>query len=176
MARERKLINILFILFILCVFFIIGSYAINFGNSPISKDPSNWGVLGDYFGGILNPLISTITLIFLIKTYLTQKEEIHKSDIEADYQRKISLKIASLQLLNTQISASQDLISLYKSEMEGVTISMNAQGNGRSYTGIDGKLYFSDNEQIKYRLKMADKIQTELKKIDEYLKEITKIS
>jgi len=158
--------------FAFCLVIIIGSYILNFRSSPISNNPSDWGVLGDYFGGILNPLISLITLFFLIKTYLSQKEELIQSEIAADEQRQISQKTAYIQLLSTKISASYEIVALYRGEMEGVTNAMNAPGNGRSYTSMEGQRYFHDEEQREYRLLMARKIKAELGKIDDYLKEI----
>jgi len=164
------------LVFAFCLAIIIGSYILNFRNSSISNNPSDWGVLGDYFGGILNPLISLITLFFLIKTYLSQKEELHQTEIAANEQRKISQETAHIQLLSTKISASYEIIALYRGEMEGVTNAMNAPRNGRSYTSMEGKRYFSDDEQIEYRLSMARKIKVELEKIDNYLKEIHTLS
>lgn len=38
------------------------AYIFEFWNSPISHDPNRWGVLGDYIGGILNPIISLASL------------------------------------------------------------------------------------------------------------------
>ncbi|HCR2080175.1 TPA: hypothetical protein ONC71_003890 [Enterobacter kobei] len=172
MKREKSVITFLMLAFASCLVIVIGSYILNFRSSSISNNPSDWGVLGDYFGGILNPLISLITLFFLIKTYLSQKEELIQSEIAADEQRKISQKTAYIQLLSTRISASYEIVALYRGEMEGVTNAMNAPGNGRSYTSMEGKLYFNDQEQREYRLLMARKIKAELEKIDGYLKEI----
>lgn len=41
-------------------------YVIDFHNLPRSSDPSDWGTFGDYFGGILNPIISFLTLIVTV--------------------------------------------------------------------------------------------------------------
>ncbi|SMB40894.1 exported hypothetical protein [Serratia proteamaculans] len=174
MKRESRMINTLLILFIACVLIVIGSYTANFRNFSISNNPADWGVLGDYFGGVLNPLISIVTLFFLIKTYLSQKQELHQSEMSAQEQREMSLKMARIQLLQTKISASYEIIAVYRQEMEGVTVAMNAPGNGRAYTGIDGIRYFSDKDQKKYRLIMASKVQKVLVQIDEYLSELDK--
>jgi uncharacterized membrane protein len=174
MKSENRIVNIIIIAFILFTLVVIGSYAANFRNFPISNNPADWGVLGDYFGGVLNPLISFVTLFFLIKTYLSQKKELHQSEISAQEQREISLKMALIQLLQTKISASYEIVAVYRQEMEGVTVAMNAPGNGRAYIGIDGTRYFSDEEQKKYRLLMASKIQRELDNIDIYLRELDK--
>lgn len=158
--------------FALCLAFVIGAYILNFKSNTISGDPSNWGVLGDYIGGVLNPLISLFTLIFLVKTYLSQKEELHQSEMAAKEQLKISRNIVEAQLLNTKISASYELISVYKSEMDGATSAMNGPRGGRAYTAIDGKVYWSDEEQKSYRKDMAKKIDQELKYIKELLNKV----
>jgi uncharacterized membrane protein len=44
-------------------------------NWTISKNPSDWGVFGDFFGGILNPLIAIAALITLIRAVKLQKSE-----------------------------------------------------------------------------------------------------
>lgn len=43
----------------------IFSYLINFANHPLSSDPANWGVFGDYIGGTINTMVSIISLIIL---------------------------------------------------------------------------------------------------------------
>ncbi|HEY6436916.1 MAG TPA: hypothetical protein VIY47_10010, partial [Ignavibacteriaceae bacterium] len=39
-----------------------------------SKDPAVWGQLGDYVGGVLNPLLSFISIVLLIKSLVLQYE------------------------------------------------------------------------------------------------------
>lgn len=41
---------------------------------PISNSPSDWGALGDYMGGILNPLLSFASILLLIHTVHMQRE------------------------------------------------------------------------------------------------------
>ncbi|KFE99014.1 hypothetical protein [Chryseobacterium luteum] len=41
-------------------------YVINFHENDRSTDPADWGVFGDYLGGILNPIISFLTLIITV--------------------------------------------------------------------------------------------------------------
>ncbi|HEX7904910.1 MAG TPA: hypothetical protein VF487_13620 [Chitinophagaceae bacterium] len=41
-------------------------YVKDFNELPRSANPSDWGTFGDFFGGILNPLISLLTLIVTI--------------------------------------------------------------------------------------------------------------
>jgi len=41
-------------------------YIINFRGSPISLYPSDWASFGQYMGGVVGPLISTINLAVII--------------------------------------------------------------------------------------------------------------
>lgn len=172
MKKENLAIKCLALFFIVCMIIVIASYVINFKNSQVSNNPADWGVLGDYFGGILNPLISLMALFFLMKTYLSHKDELHQSEKAAEEQRKISQKTIRMQLLNTKISASYEMIAVYRGEMASVTLAMNAAGGGRSYTAMDGKVYFSDADQKVYRSLMAGKVSKQLESVERYLAEV----
>ncbi|NYB31532.1 hypothetical protein [Pantoea agglomerans] len=180
MSKEKAFIKYIIFLFSCCLLFVIGFYLINFRESKISSNPSDWGVLGDYFGGVLNPLISLFTLIFLVKTYLTQKQEIQLNEVSSKEQREllertskeqkdISLKTAQIQLLNTKISACYELIAVYRGEMEGTTLAMSSN---RAFISIHGVEYYSDAKQIEYRNHLAVFVSTKLDEIQNYLKEL----
>lgn len=68
MKKYRPLIVFLVILFTLIGIPIV-IYVWNFRQAEVASDPTAWGVLGDYFGGILNPIISLASLCVL--GYLT---------------------------------------------------------------------------------------------------------
>ncbi|KTT36491.1 hypothetical protein SB9_05200 [Pseudomonas oryzihabitans] len=56
---------------------VIFGYFFNFSilaKQPISDQTDAWGQLGDYVGGILNPIFGFISLIFLIKSLKIQNE------------------------------------------------------------------------------------------------------
>lgn len=169
MKKETKTLIISMIILATGVTLVAGNYIYKFSSSSISSSPSDWGVLGDYVGGTLNPLISLITLFYLIRTYLSQKEELSES-------AKTAQKSAKIELLKTLISATYEKISLYRSEMEGVSRAMNGPRGGYSFTAMDGELHVTGSEQKKYRLIMADKIKSELERIDKYLEEIERLS
>ncbi|MFJ5434056.1 hypothetical protein ACIPSR_10845 [Pectobacterium sp. CHL-2024] len=169
MKNEKPCVKILLTVSFILAFFIIIGYAINFHDLSLSKNPADWGVLGDYFGGMLNPLISSITLFFLIKTYLTQKNELQGMEISTKKQLNISAKIVKINTLQTKISACYEILAVYHHEMDRVTESVN---NGRKFIGMDGKEYYSDPEQMQYRQLMAKNINREREKINEYLNEL----
>lgn len=56
---------------------VIGAYFVNFyfiNDQVVSDDPADWAALGDYFGGVLNPFLSFVALILLIKSLTLQNE------------------------------------------------------------------------------------------------------
>ncbi|MEE5133985.1 hypothetical protein [Pseudomonas alliivorans] len=59
------------------LFGVFASYLVQFRFNlgyGISEDPAVWGQLGDYFGGLLNPMLSFISLVLLIKSLTLQNQ------------------------------------------------------------------------------------------------------
>ena len=55
------------------------SYAYVFQALPWTSDPSAWGSFGDYMGDLLNPAVSTLTLIVAIKVWADQRKELEET-------------------------------------------------------------------------------------------------
>src|SRR5687768_8624156 len=49
-------------------------YAIRFIDRGWSTDPGDWGVFGDYIGGVFNPIIALITLLVTIRIAIRLNE------------------------------------------------------------------------------------------------------
>ncbi len=75
------------------IFFVsVGAYILKFYNSPISGNPGDWGVLGDYLGGILNPVVAALNIaafIYLTKVIGDTEEKAQKRNL--DFQQKLTL-------------------------------------------------------------------------------------
>ena len=52
------------------------AYAYTFQSLPATQNPSAWGTFGDYMGGLLNPLVSILTLFVAISVWRLQKDEL----------------------------------------------------------------------------------------------------
>lgn len=133
--------------FVLIVFFFLAlAYITNFHSHAISADPGDWGSLGDFIGGVTNPLISTIALIYLAKAYYTQKIELAETRIalrdtakhsedsaraqiklveSALQQEKLTKRNLELKLLATQLSLHQGKISFLHGELSNSTYNFN---------------------------------------------------
>jgi hypothetical protein len=58
----------------------LAAWIVNFGllqAQPVSGDSSHWGQLGDFFGGILNPLIAVATLVGVWSAVKLQRTELN---------------------------------------------------------------------------------------------------
>lgn len=67
--KNKTLLIALWVSSLLFIFLTIGLFLLKFSKDTISNDPAVWGQFGDYFGGILNPILSLINLVIL--TYLS---------------------------------------------------------------------------------------------------------
>lgn len=55
------------------------TYALTFHSLPATENPSAWGTFGDFLGGLLNPLISALTLFVAISVWQLQKKEVEET-------------------------------------------------------------------------------------------------
>jgi hypothetical protein len=85
------------------------SYIVNFYfklKHTISSDTAVWGQLGDYFGGMLNPLLGFISLVLLIKSLRLQNEanaDLRKELINSEKTEKIrSFETLFFNMINSQ--------------------------------------------------------------------------
>ena len=67
----RKILTISFIIMII----VWGAYYHNFGISgDVSQKTDVWGQFGDYVGGVLNPILSFISIYLLISSLSLQRQ------------------------------------------------------------------------------------------------------
>lgn len=176
MKKLDKIIGLLYFLIavaaILCVIY---KYHSIFKHYSFNADPSKWGQIGDYFGGLLNPIISFTTLIFLIKAYYSQRQELEDTKIAlretAEYNRKqtslmdISIKISQL---NAHIDISHKEMGYIQDEINRAEACKYKQSNGFGhyfYTRDGNRLDGSKlNDYISQLIKELQKETSELKK------------
>lgn len=106
----------------ICFFIIVivVLYFVNF-NNKFSHLNADWGTLGDYFGGLLNPVIAGAALYFLIESYKLQKRELKETrkllNESAETQQKQLSLAAQTALLNTNLTK----ISILQSDIEKIS-------------------------------------------------------
>lgn len=84
--------HILFVL-ILISLIPIGFYIYNFGGCDFSKDPNDWGVFGDYIGGVYSVVI-TILVVYISRNLEKRDEE---KRYKKEKLRAVYMQITSIQ-------------------------------------------------------------------------------
>jgi large-conductance mechanosensitive channel len=83
---------------------------------PLSKTHADWGTFGDYFGGILNPIIAAFAFYLIAKTYELQKRELEETrkllKVSTDAQNQ-QIKLAAL---TASLNSNLTNISILQSE------------------------------------------------------------
>lgn len=84
------------------VLVVLGLY---FGNFHYGLSDKNevWGTFGDYFGGIINPVIALFVLYWIVETYKLQKTELQETKRLINDQVKLAALTALLESNLTRI-------------------------------------------------------------------------
>ncbi len=80
----------------LAVAAVLGAYTINFHLSDISPKAEVWGQFGDYIGGTLNPILSFISLLLIVRSLGLQNES-NKAFRDELYQSRKSEDLKSFE-------------------------------------------------------------------------------
>lgn len=142
----------------------IALYRAHFPGDLVSNQ-SEWGVFGDFFGGLLNPIVGIVTLVLLVKTLLSQqraielqsdelalqrqelksqREETARSTAALDAQHQAIVRQSFEQSLFTWLGSYRELIRELQSNMsdfqerQGRSL-LNAMAHRLSYEGLQGK-------------------------------------
>ena len=100
--NTKQVINVICLIVLVVSVF----YFANFHNG-LSEKNEVWGTFGDYFGGILNPVIAAFAFYLIAKTYELQKRELEATrsllEVSTDAQKN-QIKLAALTaLLNSNL-------------------------------------------------------------------------
>lgn len=75
--RRTVIFIFLLVFFVVCVAIIpVAIYWNNFGSRELSPNPEQWGQLGDYIGGLINPILGFATLISVLYAIFLQRTEL----------------------------------------------------------------------------------------------------
>lgn len=106
MINKYVIAAIIAILIVLVSYFLQFYYMLNYN---ISDSPENWGQLGDYVGGLLNPILSFFSLILLIKSLGIQNHA-NKSLMDDLKNKEKAEKLRSFEVLFFNMINSQKLL------------------------------------------------------------------
>lgn len=140
-------------------FLMLFAYFVKFSGYGFSGKQEDWGVFGDYVGGLLNPVISLAALYWLTRSIVLQKRELQESR-EALRETAFS---QSQQAKSSEIAAKFQLLSI---ELEIISAQLAVGVNYQLQ--LLGDLKGSDLEQKIYDRKC------ELRPVKEILEEVQK--
>jgi len=100
-----------------------------------SPDPDAWGQLGDYIGGLLNPIVAVCTFYWLTQSVRLQKTELSdtrvalvKSQIAQEKQARIALLAARIDSINIRLTLLSGELS-YRRQKRHLYIELANHGN-----------------------------------------------
>lgn len=151
------------------IILIIAVYTVYFANifigdsSDVSKDASVWGQFGDYAGGVLNPLLSFITIVLLIKSLTLQYEANRNLKKELRISEKTE-KLRSFEVLFFNLlDAQKGLFGSFKIHMP------DESNNLELLTGTKAVIFLEEAiESMRESGKSNDEITDYLDKLDEH--------
>lgn len=128
--REKKTLGGMTIGIVLLFLLTLGFYAHHFfqiTDNKLSPVASDWGVFGDFIGGLFNPIVSMVMLLILFRSYLIQRTELRKT-VEAlsgaaedqEKQTKMAAYQGQMDVFATQIETKRIQISAINTELNRV--------------------------------------------------------
>jgi hypothetical protein len=150
----------LLIVFVYIIYFL--KFAVLLGYS-VSDDPAAWGQIGDYAGGILNPLLSFISIVLLIKSLSLQHQA--NSDLRREVKNNEKTeKLRSFEILFFNLlEAQKTLFDTFKVNVP------RASGEAEQLTGAKAVIAIEEEIEAKRSSGANDQQITDyLDGLDEY--------
>ena len=107
----------------------VGSYVFWFAyrlNLGFAQDPAVWGTFGDYVGGTVNPVLSFLSLILLIRSVTLQNDANHDLRKELKENEKTEQIKAVTTLFFSMINSQREMFSSFKISTNGADKNMYA--------------------------------------------------
>lgn len=95
---------------------VVFSYLLNFHRHYFSDNTGDWGTFGDFVGGTLNPFLSFLALVILLRTFSMQREELKDTQqilqTQSNTQIKQNFESTFFSLLNVHNQILADFSAL----------------------------------------------------------------
>lgn len=118
------------------------AYALTFRQLPANEDPGAWGTFGDFLGGLLNPLVSTLTLFVAASVWKLQREELELTRKELEQTKLAMEEQAKTAEQQRQEQRFFDLLNVYQRTVDSIyhaTDVSKSQQNTRTLLSATGK-------------------------------------
>ncbi len=119
---------------------LVAAYVFAFYQNGWSKNPDAWGQLGDYIGGLLNPLVACFALIALVASVRLQKAELAATREELKESKQAMQEQAKIAEQQRSEQRFFDLLNIYKFTLDNQNFSQHvASGRGQTLEQFIGK-------------------------------------
>lgn len=103
-------------------------YAIVFRELSVTKSPDAWGTFGDFLGGLLNPLVSTLTLFVAVSVWKLQREELELTRNELAQTKLAMEDQAKTTEQQRQEQRFFDLLNVYQRTVDSISQTQDKGG------------------------------------------------
>lgn len=100
--------------------FLLAAYVISFGQNGWSTSPDSWGQLGDYVGGLLNPLVAVFALVALVTSVKLQRSELAATREELRASKRVAEEQAQTMEQQRREQRFFDFLNLYQQTLATV--------------------------------------------------------
>lgn len=104
------------------------AYILTFQSLPATESPGAWGTFGDFIGGLLNPLVSVLTLFVAISVWKLQKAELELTRNEMAQTKLAMEEQAETAEQQRRQQRFFDLFNVYQQTLATISLSANAGG------------------------------------------------
>lgn len=142
---------------------LIGGYFVYFAwlvNLPASENADKWGAFGDFFGGLMNPVVAFAAFYWLTRSVKLQKEELAKTELALREAATAQKELAANGLVQVQLAALTALANSASDEMSVAATDKASYLASRPSSGTQAVMYemmngsaYSDAKVMLHRAK-----------------------
>lgn len=115
----------------------ITTYAIVFRSLSATENPATWGTFGDFIGGLMNPLVSVLTLFVAISVWRLQKAELELTRNEMAQTKEAMEDQAKTAEQQRREQRFFDLLNIYHTTVNSIAAGVRDSQSG--LTVLSGK-------------------------------------
>lgn len=120
-----------------------------FHSLPPASEPDKWGTFGDYFGGLMNPVVAFAAFYWLTQSVKLQKTALKETRDELNKATDAQNALVANGLVQVQLAALTALANSASEEMSIAASARSAYMTGRSATsGTQAMMYQFANQSI----------------------------
>lgn len=154
----------------------IGGYFVYFGlmvGQPAATDPDKWGAFGDFFGGLMNPIVAFAAFYWLTQSVKLQKQELADTRRELKESAEAQNRLVANGRVSVRLSALAALVSSANDEIAAASQAKSAHLANRPKAGVGISVIAAMNAQVVERF--DQQVSEARERRDGYLAEMVRI-